>query len=129
MKAILPETIAPPFANYSHGIALPPGQRLVRTSGQLGLAPDGAVPDAPDQQATICFDNIRAILADADMTPHDVFHVTAYVTDRAYFAGYMTARDAFLDGVAVRPTSTLLIVAGFTRPEFLVEVEVWAAAS
>ena len=40
----------------------------------------------------------------------------------------MAARDAFLADVAVLPTSTLMIVSGFTRPEFVVEVEVWAAA-
>ncbi len=43
-------------------------------------------------------------------------------------AGYMAARDAWLTGTARLPASTLVIVAGFTRPEFLVEVEVTAAA-
>jgi enamine deaminase RidA (YjgF/YER057c/UK114 family) len=42
-------------------------------------------------------------------------------------AGYMAARDAWLAGVARLPASTLVIVSGFTRPEFLVEVEVTAA--
>jgi len=41
-------------------------------------------------------------------------------------AGYMKARDAWLAGVPSPPASTLLIVSGFTRPEFVVEIEVMA---
>ena len=46
---------------------------------------------------------------------------------RAFMAGYMAARDAWLAGVERLPASTLMIVGGFTRPEFRVEVEVIAA--
>lgn len=129
MKALTPPCIAPPFARYSHGIEVPAGWRMVRTSGQLGQAQDGTVPMGAQAQAGICFANIAAILAEAGMGARDVCHVSAYVTDRGHMAGYMAARDLFLAGVAVLPSSTLVIVSGFTRPEFVVEVEVWAAAS
>ncbi len=127
MKPLTPDAIAPPFARYSHGIEIPAGARIVRTSGQLGLARDGSVPPDAAAQAEICFANIGHILAQADMSAADVFHVSAYVTDRAHMAGYMQARDSFLAPATVLPTSTLVIVSGFTRPEFVVEVEVWAA--
>ncbi|MEL7166620.1 MAG: RidA family protein [Pseudomonadota bacterium] len=127
MKALTPATIAPPFARYAHGIELPAGARIVRTSGQLGLDGD-TVPEGAQAQAEICFANITAILAEAGMGPGDIFHLSAYVTDRAHMAGYMAARDAYLADRTVLPTSTLMIVSGFTRPEFVVEVEVWAAA-
>ncbi|WP_195821572.1 RidA family protein [Roseobacter sp. MH60115] len=127
MKSLSPHQIAPPFARYAHGVELPAGSRLVRTSGQLGLARDGSVPDGAEAQAEICFANILSILQEADMGAENVCHLSAYVTDRAHMAGYMAARDAFLANVPVLPTSTLVIVSGFTRPEFVVEVEVWAA--
>ena len=38
----------------------------------------------------------------------------------------MAVRDALVRDFAVKPASTLLIVTGFTRPEFLVEVEALA---
>ena len=123
-----PVSIAPPFARYAHGVELPAGWRIARTSGQLGLAADGTVPDNAHDQARICFANITAILAEAGMGPADVMHLAAYVTDRAHMAGYMQARDAFLADVTRLPTSTLIIVSGFTRPEFKVEIEVIAAA-
>ena len=127
MRALNPPRISPPFARYSHGVEVPAGARFVRTSGQLGLAGDGAIPEGARAQADICFANIAQILGDADMNAANVLHVSAFVTDRAHMAGYMAARDAFLADVTVLPSSTLVIVSGFTRPEFVVEVEVWAA--
>ncbi|NRB03348.1 MAG: RidA family protein [Rhodobacteraceae bacterium] len=127
MRILSPTDIAPPFANYSHGVMLPPGYDIVKTSGQLGLSAAGEIPADAFDQARICFDNTLSILAEAQMTARDVFHLQAYVTDRAHMQGYMKARDMFLEGVVARPTSTLMIVSGFTKPEFVVEVEVWAA--
>lgn len=85
MKSLSPDTIAPPFARYAHGVEIPAGWRIVRTSGQLGLR-DGAVPEGAEAQARICFDNITAILAAAGMDAGDVFHLSAFVTDRSHMA-------------------------------------------
>lgn len=128
MKTTLtPAGIAPPFARYAHGIATAPGCRLVVTSGQLGVAADGSVPADAQAQAGQCFANIAAILAEAGAGPEHVIRLNAYVTDRAYMAAYMAARDVWLADVEAPPASTLVIVSGFTRPEFLVEVEATAA--
>ena len=128
MKSLSPPDIAPPFGAYSHGVELPPGKRLIRTSGQLALARDGSVPQGAEAQARLCFENIGRILAQGGMRPGNIVHLSAWVTDRAHMADYMRARDVFLTGVPVLPASTLLIVAGFSRPEFLVEVEAMAVA-
>lgn len=129
MKSLNPSTLPAPFGRYAHGVDVPPGQRIVRTSGQLALAADGSVPAGALDQARLCFANIAAILAEAGMGPGEVVHLSAWVTDRAHMADYMAARDEFLSGVPVDrlPASTLVIVSGFTRPEFLVEVEAMAA--
>jgi enamine deaminase RidA (YjgF/YER057c/UK114 family) len=128
MRVLAPPSIRPPFARYAHGVEIPPGARLVLASGQLGVATDDTVPQTARGQADLCFANCAAILAEAGMGPGDVVRINAFVTDRSHMAGYMAARDAWLDGVQRLPASTLVIVAGFTRPEFLVEVEVTAAA-
>ena len=127
MKTLTPATISPPFARYAHGVEIPPGARLVLTSGQLALGIDGTVPDGAEAQARLCFANCAAIMAEAGMGPADVIRINAYVTDRAHMPGYMAARDAWLEGVVRLPASTLVIVSGFTRPAFVVEVEVTAA--
>ncbi len=59
------------------------------------------------------------------MTFADVIRFSAFVTDRAAFPIYGAVRSRYVSGDAF--TSTLLIVSGFTRPEFKVEVEVTAA--
>ncbi|MCU0908467.1 MAG: RidA family protein [Rhodobacteraceae bacterium] len=128
MRMLAPPTIRPPFAAYAHGVEVPPGARLVVTSGQLGARADDTVPDHAGDQARLCLANITAILAEAGMGPADVIRINAFVTDRAHMRAYMDARDAWLAGVTRLPASTLVIVAGFTRPEFKVEVEVTAAA-
>jgi len=128
MRPLDPPAIRPPFARYAHGIEVPAGYRLVVTSGQLGVRPDDTVAEDARGQAAQCFANIAAILAEAGMGPEHVIRINAFVTDRAEMAGYMAARDAWLAGVEEPPASTLVIVSGFTRPEFKVEVEVTAAA-
>lgn len=127
MRALTPPTIPPPFARYAHGVEVPPGARLIVTSGQLGLDAQGQVPADAQAQAQACFANCAAILAAGGMGPADVIRINAFVTAREHMPAYMAARDAWLGGVSRLPASTLVIVSGFTRPEFLVEVEVTAA--
>ncbi len=51
--------------------------------------------------------------------------INAYVTAREHMKGYMSVRDRMVADPP--PASTLMIVSGFTREEFKVEVEVVAA--
>ena len=126
-RPLNPAGIVQPFGRYSHGVALPAGARLVFCSGQLGVAADGTVPDTVAGQTEICFGNIKSILAEAGFAMANIVRINAYVTDRAHMAEYMAVRDRYVSDPL--PASTLMIVAGFTRPEFLVEVEVVAAKS
>jgi enamine deaminase RidA (YjgF/YER057c/UK114 family) len=125
LRPLSPPGAAPPFARYSHAVEVPAGARLVAVSGQLGVGPDGAVPEGAEAQARLCFAAIAAILAEAGMAMADVVRLNAYVTAREHMAGYMRARDAAVADPP--PASTLMIVGGFTRPEFVVEVEALAA--
>lgn len=127
MREITPPTIRPPFARYAHAVEVPPGLRWLVASGQLGVGPDDAAPAGAEAQARLCFASIDAILAEARMGRQNVVRINAFVTDRAHMPGYMAARDAWLADEPRLPASTLVIVAGFTRPEFLVEIEVLAA--
>ncbi|WP_290690802.1 MULTISPECIES: RidA family protein [unclassified Haematobacter] len=123
MIPLMPKTIAAPFGAYSHGISC---GELVVTSGQLAVAADGAVPEGVTAQAELCFENIRAILAEGGAGFGDILRLSAFVTRREDMAPYMAVRDRMFAGLAVKPASTLVIVSGFTRPEFLVEIEALA---
>lgn len=126
MTRLAPTGIRAPFGNYVHGMELPPNARVVMTSGTLGVRPDDSIAPDAEEQADQCFANISAILAEAGMGPSDVVRINAFVTDRADMAAYMRARDRWMEGCDP-VASTLVIVTGFTRPEFKVEVEVTAA--
>ena len=118
-------SIRPPFARYSHGVEVPAGSRLVFCSGQLGIGPEEALPDDAGAQAELCFANIAAVLGEAGLGLPDIVRINAFVTDRTYMRPYMMVRDRLFADPA--PASTLMIVSGFTRPEFKVEIEVIAA--
>lgn len=120
-----PKNIRAPFAKYSHAIEVQPGARLVFCSGQLGIAPDDAIPVDTESQTRLCFENIRAILQDAGMTMENIVRINAFVTDSAHLQAYMKVRDELFADPA--PASTLMIVSGFARDIFTVEIEVVAA--
>jgi enamine deaminase RidA (YjgF/YER057c/UK114 family) len=120
-----PKTIRPPFAKYSHGVEVPAGKRLILCSGQLGIGPDESIPEDVGAQAELCFANIAAILTEAGLGLKDIVRINAYVTDRACFKPYMAVRDRLFAEPA--PASTLMIVSGFAREAFKVEIEAIAA--
>ncbi|RAZ89291.1 RidA family protein [Mesorhizobium hawassense] len=125
LKYLTPKSIKPPFARYSHGVEIPAGNRLVLCSGQLGIGPDDAVPEDAGAQTELCFRNIAAILSEAGLTLNDIVRINAFVTGREHLQSYMDVRNRLFSDPA--PASTLMIVSGFARPEFKVEVEVLAA--
>ncbi|GHA32359.1 enamine deaminase RidA [Devosia pacifica] len=120
-----PATIHPPFAPYSHGMTVPEGQQLVFCSGQLGITADGTVPPTCGEQTKVCFDNVAAILAEAGMDLSNAIRINAYVSGREHLSEYMAVRNRLF--AEPYPASTLMIVSGFARPEFVVEIEVIAA--
>jgi enamine deaminase RidA (YjgF/YER057c/UK114 family) len=125
MKTVTPGAICPPFANYSHGAIVPAGQRLLFCSGQLGITADREIPESAAAQTALCFENVLAILAEAGMDRNNIIRINAYVTGREVLPAYMAVRDEYVGDPA--PASTLMIVSGFARSEFKVEVEVVAA--
>ncbi|MBO3761955.1 Rid family hydrolase [Ciceribacter sp. L1K22] len=126
MKSVFnPPSVRKPFGHYNHGVMVPPGASLLVTSGQLGIRPDDSIPADVSGQAELCFEAIKAILDEAGMSFADVIRISAFVTKREDFGPYMAVRDRYT--MDPKPVSTLIVVGGFTRPEFLVEVEVTAA--
>lgn len=125
-KPLSPSGIHPPFSNYNHGIEIVSRSRLVFCSGQVGIGPDEGIPSDCAGQARICFDSIRATLAEAGMGLEHVVKLNAYVTAREHLKPYMEVRNELFP--EPYPASTLMIVYGFARPDFVVEIEAVAAA-
>lgn len=120
------EAAYPPFARYVHACTVPQDSTLIFTSGQLGITPDGHIPASVEEQTSLAFQNISAVLGVAGASLSHIVRLNAYVSGREHLAGYMRSRDAAIGDLP--PTaSTLMIVSGFARPELVVEVEAIAA--
>lgn len=126
MKHITPPGIRAPFARYSYGVEIPPGHRILVCSGQLGISAADQVPPTIEEQTHLCFRNVGVVLEAVGFAFSDVVRINAFVVSREHLRGYMSVRDLYIADPP--PASTLMIVSGFSRPEFLVEVEVIAAA-
>lgn len=124
-KPLSPTTIHPPFAPYSPGVEVASRSRFVFASGQLGIAKDGTIPPDCAGQAELAFANIEAILGEAGMGLKDIVRLNAYVTGREHLQPYMQVRNKLFS--EPYPASTLMIVSGFAREDFVVEIEAIAA--
>ena len=126
IKRYNPGTVAPPFSSYSNAVEVPGSWRWLHVSGQVGVTADGTVLEGFEAQADQAWKNVLAILADAGMTSADIVKANVFLTDSSQVAASRTSRDAALDGA--EPASTLFVVAGLASPDWLVEIEVVAAA-
>jgi 2-iminobutanoate/2-iminopropanoate deaminase len=121
-----PAGVLPPISSYSHAALIEGPPRRLVISGQVGIAPDGSIPEGGEAQAAQAFANLRAILEAHGMSFRDLIKTTAFVTDRAMVPVFRAHRDRLF--AAHPPASTLVIVAGLVDPRLLVEVEAEAVA-
>ena len=122
-----PSTIAAAFSSYSLAIEAPAQARWLHVSGQVGVAPDGALAEGPEAQMETAFRNLLAILDSAGMGPHDLVKVTVFLTRQEDVGAYREVRDRMLAGAT--PASTLLVISGLANPDWLVEIEAIAASA
>lgn len=127
VRLLTPDTL-PPTNGYSHVVSIPPGSRLVWTSGQVPIDADGVVAPAGDWEAQtrLTMRNVGAALEAAGATWGDVVKLTIYVVDTSALPVIRKVRDEFVD-LERPPTSSLVQVAGLFRPDVLIEVEAVAA--
>ena len=123
-----PETL-PPANGYSHVAIIPPGSRLVWTSGQVPINADGELVAGDwESQTRLVFHNVGAALEAGGATWDDVFKLTIYVVDTSALATVRAVRDEFVN-TGRPPTSSLVQVAGLFRADVLIEIEAIAAVS
>ncbi len=124
MRVFNPPHIAPPAATYSHGVEISPNARWLYVAGQVGTKPDGTIDAEIEGQAEQAWRNVLATLEGAGMGVHHLVKVTSFTRPRDIPA-YAKVRDKHLGDM--RPATTLLVVQGLARPNYLIEVEATAA--
>lgn len=121
-----PFPVNPTYAGiYSHGVEWPAASRTLVVSGQVGVAPDGALAKDFDGQFIQAIENMRGVLASARMSDRDIAKMTIYLVNAEDVPKAVAIRKCFFDGV--RPAITTVIVAALVSPDWLVEIEVTAS--
>lgn len=125
-KAIIaPDSVYPPTADYSHALEVTDAKRLLFVSGTMGLDKNGQAPPSLEEQLRLVWSNLRAILAQADMTVENVMRVTSYLTDPGFAEVNAAAR---VQALGNRLVPTTAIVVQTLRKDWLIEIEIIAAA-
>jgi 2-iminobutanoate/2-iminopropanoate deaminase len=111
--------------DWVHAMEVRGAERLLFTSGTMGLDPAGMPGATLDEQLALVWNNIRRILADAGMTTDNIVRLTSYLRD-ASFAGANAA--ARCQALGERRIPTTAIVAQTLESDWMIELEVVAAA-
>lgn len=111
---------------YHHAIEILNPARRVVIAGQVGVRPDGTIPETGEAQIVQAFANLTAILAATGMTTANLVKTTVFLTDRSLLAAFRAERTRVMGDVV--PASTLLFVSGLADTRFVVEIEGEAVA-
>ena len=128
---IQPPSLAPRVVGgrvlYSHVVAVE-GGKTIFVSGQLARDGEGGVVGKGDMRAQLrqVGENIKAALAAAGATLHDIVKTNTYVTDIEEFFKHVDVRMEYFGAM---PTSTTVEVRRLAHPDLLVEVEVIAVVA
>ena len=96
--------------------------KQIMVAGTAPIEPDGSsTPGDAAAQMERCCAIIAQAIADLDGSIDDTVRTCIYLTDRADFEAVARVHGRWF-GVA-RPATTTLIVSGFVRPEWKVEIE------
>jgi enamine deaminase RidA (YjgF/YER057c/UK114 family) len=116
--------MAPPFSPYSQGVEVPAGARHIHVAGQVGVRPDGTVPEDMAEQTAQAWRNVQTVLREKGMDLEDLVETRTYIVNRDDIPGYRKGREAIFgagdDGP--RPAVAMLIVAGLAQPAWKIEI-------
>ena len=110
--------------DWVHALEVRGAERLLFVSGTMGLRPDFTAPDTLEEQLECVWNNLRAILASAEMTVDNIVRLTSYLRDASYAEANAQAR---IRALGERRIPTTAIVVQTLDPGWLIELEIIAA--
>ena len=122
---INPSALRPP-SGYAYAVEVRDAYRRLSIAGQVGVRPDGSLPESGEEQIAQAWANVLTILAAAGMTTANLVKTTVYLTERSLLGPFRAERARVLGDTV--PASTLVFVSGLVDPRMVVEIEAEAAA-
>jgi enamine deaminase RidA (YjgF/YER057c/UK114 family) len=121
---VIPASMQAMYDRFHFAPAVRAGELLL-CSGQIGVGPDGRAPADLDQQFTLAFEGIRAILAEAKLDFADVVELTSFhVGLTQQIQVFSAVKDRYLK--PPYPAWTAIGVSELAFPGGLAEVRVTA---
>lgn len=100
---------------------------LVFIAGQVGIRPDGTVPDSAVDQVRLAFTRLGAILKHEGLGFEDLVELVSYhVRIDEQLTTFREIKDEFI--TRDFPAWTILGIASLARPNLLIEIKAVAAA-
>jgi enamine deaminase RidA (YjgF/YER057c/UK114 family) len=114
--------------SFSQAVETAASGKVLYCSGQTSVDAAGLPLHAGNMRAQLeqAFANLRVLLAQSGYGPGDLVRLNYYTTDMAAFNAAYDVVTRELQSCAVKPSGTLLAVAGLAHPALLVEIEATA---
>jgi enamine deaminase RidA (YjgF/YER057c/UK114 family) len=113
------------FAKFGYSAAVRSGDHVF-VAGQIGLNPDGTVPDDDEGQIVRAFERLELVLRTAGCgMEHLVELVSYHVGLQGHLSQFVEIKKRFVP--EPHPTWTILEVAGLARPGLVIEIKAVAA--
>lgn len=114
------------FEKFQYAPAVKAGG-LIFVAGQIGLNPDGTMPEDHNKQFVNAFERLKTILSEAGCGMNDLVELVSYhVGLQSHLADFMKVKSEFVP--PPYPTWTILEVAGLARPGLIIEIKAVAVA-
>lgn len=113
------------FDTFQYSPAVTAGG-LVFIAGQIGLRPDGSIPETPKEQIKFAFERLGAILKSLNLDFTNIVELVSYhVNLSAQLADFRAVKEQYLKSDF--PAWTILGIASLARPELVIEIKAVAA--
>jgi enamine deaminase RidA (YjgF/YER057c/UK114 family) len=99
---------------------------MVFIAGQVGLRPDGTIPEDPKEQIDVAFRRLEAVLKHLGLDFTDLVELVSYHVDiGSQLAAFREVKELYIRSDF--PAWTILGVAALARPELIIEIKAVAA--
>ncbi len=102
---------------------------LVFVAGQIGLNPDGSMPETSEQQFVNAFERLKLVLEEAGCQMSDLVELVSYhvgLNTENHLATFMKVKERYVPSPF--PTWSILGIAALARPGLIIEIKAVAAA-
>ena len=124
MKKFNPENFYDPPGSWVNAVELGGDERLLVTSGVVGITPTGELVEDPEDQIREAWKNVGRMLESAGMSPDDLVKMTVYMTSTNHLPISREAREQMLGEARCAMTG---VVVQLVDPAMVIEIDVYAA--